>query len=1489
MIDKITPKFLASDRDERLIEPGGMLDAQNVTLSQEGDGTSLIIKNAKGTIVASAASTNDAINSSREVRVIGAVTNDQRNILYFFVCGIGSSEDHGIYQYKTATNSYSEVLKESWLNFSESSFVKANVVNRNFQQDDDLQTVLYFTDNVNPPRKINVDRAGEADSFNLDNSYDHAFGVIKAPLIQPPSFQFRSDPSINVNNFTRSLWQFSVQLIYKDGEESALSPYSELAVSSTTGLEGLDDDLDLSGADFLSDNVIDITIPYSSEESNLHEYRPEVISMRLLGRDKNDGAWLILDEFNPNENLKRRVYGSNVNVYDKDSKIYTFYNEGIYSAVPDLDVNKTYDNVPLKAQGQAFVANRLMYSNYVEGFPNYPVPSGESSHNITVKYKEANEGSVLIESSNSTTVIAELGNGTGNIEIKPCAVANDTFIDADDTIDDGAVVHYEFRVEPSEFSLGGTAGDAELFWGQAIPTAIGPGEPNANEPFGLTLETADETITFVSENDNSFTISGDFVMPANSDIGDVLDKLVEEIDDEGQMLDTYKGKNAAIEGRCEAKLVYLGPHTSTELGYDVGETFDITGCRFDVLWKWSAEKDGDKVVVKPYPSRIRWLEGTVTSESKLQNASLSTYRNQGDLPTGSFISDWETATSVEISDNVPYEAQSQSGWPTYNATADNTSDYLQNELFQMETKGTVPTFKSGASHKLGIVYYDKYGRHGFVNDIGEFYVKSFQERQQGNEVAYGAAEAQITFNYNMPSWAERWSLVYGGNTSFDSAIQYTVGSAFTAVVTDNNTADESNKRVYVSLATLEKFEENKNPTFEYSFTKGDKLRVVSHRNSDNTDTVYPRASNTIHSPIEFNVVDVVTLGATNNPLTTTATAEDVFQGRFLVLDAPDVNGGATDSNGDTVKFQGFDWFTVTKRRHGANYTGTYPNGDTLENQGDNKWHQNCLVEIVSPKTTDTGVYYEIGVTGKKVPAKGGNTTHGVGPTINGAEYMMRTRSCATRKYASNTWGNPQDNVKKDMVFRNRLVETKDVSDFYVSDSWSKGKPHVKFERAAEVRRYNGITYSDAYEEDVAKLSLSSFNASLANFASVDSKYGPARYIENYNDDLICIQQNKLSLAGVGKDILETARDASFVSVSRNVIGAFKYYSGDYGVDNHPESVLIVDGDVFFADASRRKVLKFNPQSGGISPISDKGLANLFDSYFEDLEDATGVKKVVSGFDPKTDTYYITLHAKGDSGHTDRTVGYDMKIDRWISKYTFTPDIYLHQNRLMYSALNRVSGDDIFYRHDDNDAQDNRCKFYSGDTAASFVEVVSKENPSVVKTYHSVSTESSNEFSVTCTSSSGQQTGSMTGFTEREGAFYRHIDRANDISTDSLIGLGTVASVEGNVLTMTNSFRGIPIPIRSNISEMAEGQTSITEPTQRIAATNHGSKTITLDAGHGIVAGDRLFLRPNETVDGKPVRGNYCKIKASITSNTPTELYAINAHYSVSKHNHGLGQ
>ena len=69
-IDKITPRFLVSDEDERLLQAGAMTDALNVTISEDGEGSEGVIKNVKGTIAGTAVA-GSALTATNNVTIIG--------------------------------------------------------------------------------------------------------------------------------------------------------------------------------------------------------------------------------------------------------------------------------------------------------------------------------------------------------------------------------------------------------------------------------------------------------------------------------------------------------------------------------------------------------------------------------------------------------------------------------------------------------------------------------------------------------------------------------------------------------------------------------------------------------------------------------------------------------------------------------------------------------------------------------------------------------------------------------------------------------------------------------------------------------------------------------------------------------------------------------------------------------------------------------------------------------------------------------------------------------------------------------------------------------------------------------------------------------------------------------------------------------------------------------------------------------------------------
>ena len=135
MIDKQVPQKLVSDKDQRLTRSGDMIDAQNVTISNRGEGTEMVIKTMRGHNSAVASSGTDPI--AGQTRTIGAVGDDQTGVIYVFVTsesGDAVNRD-AIYKYTASTNTYEQVLKNSALAFDKNSFVKADILVKAFQQD----------------------------------------------------------------------------------------------------------------------------------------------------------------------------------------------------------------------------------------------------------------------------------------------------------------------------------------------------------------------------------------------------------------------------------------------------------------------------------------------------------------------------------------------------------------------------------------------------------------------------------------------------------------------------------------------------------------------------------------------------------------------------------------------------------------------------------------------------------------------------------------------------------------------------------------------------------------------------------------------------------------------------------------------------------------------------------------------------------------------------------------------------------------------------------------------------------------------------------------------------------------------------------------------------------------------------------------------------------------------------------------------------------
>lgn len=1004
-IDKTIPNRLQTDLDQRLVRPeaGEMTDAQNVMLSEEGTSSTGVIKNMLGTTAATEPALE--LNDAEDLAVIGSVSDSQRGYVYWFVADRNASGvAHSIYRQNTSANTYELVLKNPGFNFDPDGFVKADVVNAAFQQDGVVQTILHFTDNLNPPRKINVDRALNSAVYDATgDDFDTVVSTCKPAPQLFPLVSFGSDPDFPQNNFEGEVFQFATQNIYTDGEESAISPYSELAISRPTVLKHQVGD----GFAFpqSSDNYCIIQVQQGFQT-------PDLEKIRVLGRKGNNGSFFVIDEVNSDEDFYKEYFGTNRRIFDASQRVYYFYNDSLNRSVSQNEVNKLYDNVPFVAAGQALSGNRLMFSNYEEGRPNVPITA-----EITVNYEnvfDKNSGS-FIPPGVQTSVISQ---GTGTLEIDIDMLASSAF----DNLETGqATVN---TIVPS-----GTRVELSLFFGTNFDLGA-TFTLDLNGTFSGSNVDYESTLTDVFEFSGR---DGATVQKTSSIVVLVNDTTV------GQLTELLKNNfnDVTIPYNVRAS----DPSNEIDLGADEGVAlqFDSAG---PVNLEHALPLDTD--------DHFAYVDWGFTDNSSSQSGTFTITPFVREVRPSEQAKEnitFNSAFGVTFNGDIILSSTSQS-----ELTYSNIDPTVITDVSAVATLNEfIKTFKSGSSHSLGVVYYDKFNRSGNVNKIGTAYV----EPPANRSTTPGAASLTVNLNNTTPpEWASSYQIVVSKPNTIDDYVQYGCGRAMFEVSSGNNVVTK-NKLIYLNLNTLTRYSADYKGSREYSFTKGDKLRVIRGYDFSNSSVEYNVASD--GSPIEFDIINVVDLSNTvNSPENeinkglghyegNSVHVED-HPGTYLVLSNSAVETVSTGIDGNALAFVGYDWYSITGQSRGA-----------LTTTQNDKWGQRTIVEIYTPsKKTDQDVYYEIGV-GRSIT----NGSHGSPILVENGDSYIRPVSVLSPTISSDS-----DDVDL-YAYRTEYIESNTVSDRYDLKDWHRGRPHVVFEDSATVRRYNGITYSDAYAEDVA--------------------------------------------------------------------------------------------------------------------------------------------------------------------------------------------------------------------------------------------------------------------------------------------------------------------------------------------------------------------------------------------------------------------------------------
>ena len=334
------------DLDDRLVVPGEYREALNINVSKSEGSDIGAIENLKG---------NKEIVSTgiSNAKTIGVLRDNGNEKIYYFITNNdsydhsnSSAKQHQIIEYDQRANKSIILVNSNALNFhTQFPITGVNLVD----------TLLFFTDDRNPPRKINVDTArNEPGKYNLATNIDNLISVAKfAPYsaadILALSNTDETGAVITSNFLENKLVRFSYRYQFDDGEYSVLAPFTPICFSR------------LGNTDTINTSTI---ADFGEIETFVNAVKSVQLSVPVPTGYGITGVELIYKETGSST-----LYVVEDKTVTTESSVNFFYkSQDPFKTLPSDQLTRVSDAVPKKAKSQELAGGRLIYGNFLQNF-----------------------------------------------------------------------------------------------------------------------------------------------------------------------------------------------------------------------------------------------------------------------------------------------------------------------------------------------------------------------------------------------------------------------------------------------------------------------------------------------------------------------------------------------------------------------------------------------------------------------------------------------------------------------------------------------------------------------------------------------------------------------------------------------------------------------------------------------------------------------------------------------------------------------------------------------------------------------------------------------------------------------------------------------------------------------------------------------------------------------------------------------------------------
>lgn len=1171
---KVNRNFTAGkmnkDVDERILPDGEYIDATNIRISSSTSGSDVgTVTNTMGNQKITTLKYIDGTPLTNEAICIGTVEDSANEIIYWFVhdAAFPGGKLDMIVSYNTSTTVLTyHVVSRSVLNFNRQRLITGINI---------IDNLIFFTDDYNPPRFINRKKSYPVPIGMVDQITAESLLVIKKPPVESPKIRL-----IKVGGQDKFLDErfisFAYRYKYENGEYSAISQFSEPAFQPSQ--------FQISVNSFLNDGMTNL---YNGAVITYNTGGPLVVGIDLLFKETHNNIIKVI------EKLDKKKLG----IPDNVSNSYTFTNSKVFTVLPESELLRLYDNVPLQAKAQTIMGNRLMYGNYAEGYDML------TNDNVDVKLEY--EAKLLSETVGNTELVDSTS--ASNYEFEYFLSIPNSIVSIDLTgisLIEGSSITIELRISHDSFK-GNTTDPTQK--SENIPLTFSFVLPrNYSSVYALATSTEFKSavgtlinIQTVANSCNGTTFTDQFNCSLPNTLGSLY-KHESGITAAGQpitiisspgsnsigfQIPTMRYVNNPVNHTlwsheyfqvifAEAYYQLIGSPKSlhSNRGYEVGivymddfgrSTTALVSPRNTVHVPCSASdtKNSIRVTIPKTQSPPGWATRYkfVIKPDKEKYETIFSYIYFIDPETNYayFLLEGESARKVEVGDRLIVKSDTTG--------AVNTCAYatvLEKEAKQENFIDVPSIINPGTNIPIPSGVYMKINPNNFSVVSDELSIIS-----PGQVVSYTDDDYKAPILYyemNKQNAAGNW---VDYSVPAGSRIKISIRFERRGHGDGNGSCERRNytlEKVLISSANYDNMKE---------WWDGDNVSVVLNDGIQDIGGNQCEAKNEYISTFATSLTDIP-MGTNNLCTNYYRFYRDATTNKLVLM----ITG--------TIACGG--WNRLRQRSTVTATIDVFRSGEVVTFE-------------TEPINALPDVFYENDLSLPIV-----NGFH-LGNVQNQSE--TDPAIIDTKFFNCYTFGNG--------------IESYKIKDSIVGHPLSLGHKvtSVSAQDYKRVRRFADITYSGVYNFETNVNKLNEFNLGLLNYKYLEVMFGPIYILDGRQTDVLVLQEDKISYVLAGKNLLSDAAAGGAITSVPEVLGTQIARTEKYGISFNPESYTQWGAMRFFTDVKRGAVLQITGDgynSDKLDVISETGMRTWFRSEF-----ITGFNtQKIGGFDPYHKEYLI---------------------------------------------------------------------------------------------------------------------------------------------------------------------------------------------------------------------------------------------------------------------------